>query len=508
MAEELLTERYRKQIAGVISCWDRVVIQGTLTTVCYADGMGRYLSARKIRIFDFHEFAKPLTDQIRANAERLAAEAGLEIDYIRKKNFRKEDRIKEVLRQRGDHPGLVWVFSALEPCTTYRPWRDAASGNCFLRLKDGKCLHYYFYLIDEEFGLCYLRVPTWCPFRLQFYFNGHNWLASRMRREGISFEQVDNAFVAIEDFEAAQRLAEEFDVRRLERKLKQLARRCCPAVQRLGVGVYWSLMEVEYATDIVFQRRQELAEIYPRLLRTAIHSVQADDIATFLGKRFSPRYEGEAESRYNIRIAGARVRHSLDKAALKMYDKFGQLLRIETTVRDVTYFHHYRKVEKRDGRQERRLAPARKTIYSLRPLQELLAAANGRYLEFVSAIEDRRGGSRRLRKLVRSVRLATRNYRGFHFLEEQDERVLTAIARGEFQLRGITNAGLRAHLPGQNSGQVSRLLKRLRVHGLIRKIAHCYRYHLTAFGKQVIALAFKLREMVILPHLDTIRAAA
>ena len=64
---------------------------------------------------------------------------------------------------------LVWIFSALEPCTTYQPWHDKPSGRTFLRYDDGKCLHYYFYFIDEELGLCYVRVPTWCPFRLQFY---------------------------------------------------------------------------------------------------------------------------------------------------------------------------------------------------------------------------------------------------------------------------------------------------------------------------------------------------
>lgn len=141
MALELLTDRYAKQIAGVLSCWDRVVIRGTLTTVCYPNGMGRYLSVRKIRIFDFWEYVKSLTTEIRNNAEKIAAATGLKVDYIRRKNFRKEDRIQEIIRERGDHPGLVWVFSAVEPCTTYRPWRDAATGLCDLRIKDGKCLH-------------------------------------------------------------------------------------------------------------------------------------------------------------------------------------------------------------------------------------------------------------------------------------------------------------------------------------------------------------------------------
>ena len=146
----LLTERHAQEIAGVLSCYDRVIVQGTLPVFCYADGMTAYLTKRRIRIFDFTQFVKPLTDAIKANAEALAAANGLAIDYVRKKNFRKEDKVKEVLKQRGAHPGLVWIFSALEPCTTYQPWHDKKSGRTFLRYDDGKCLHYYFYFIDQD----------------------------------------------------------------------------------------------------------------------------------------------------------------------------------------------------------------------------------------------------------------------------------------------------------------------------------------------------------------------
>jgi hypothetical protein len=153
MAIELLTERHAKQIAGVLSCYDRVIVQGALPVFCHADGMTAYLSKRRIRIFDFTQFAKPLTDAIKSNAEELAAASGLQIDYVRKKNFRKEDKVKAVLKERGTHPGLVWIFSALEPCTIYQPWHDKKSGRTYPQYDDGKCLHYYFYFMDEELGL-------------------------------------------------------------------------------------------------------------------------------------------------------------------------------------------------------------------------------------------------------------------------------------------------------------------------------------------------------------------
>jgi hypothetical protein len=115
----LLTERYADKILGVLSCFDRVVIQGTLPTFCHAEGMAGFLRSNSIRIFDYPRFAEPLRNELRDNAERIAKENGLGIEFIRKKNFRKEDLIREILKGRGSHPGMVHIFSAMEPCQTY-----------------------------------------------------------------------------------------------------------------------------------------------------------------------------------------------------------------------------------------------------------------------------------------------------------------------------------------------------------------------------------------------------
>ena len=497
----LLTERHAKEIAGVVSCYDRLIVQGTLPVFCYAEGMTGYLSKRGIRIFDFAQFAKPLTEAIKANAEEVAAANGLKIDYVRKKNFRKEDRVKAAIRERGSHPGLVWIFSALEPCTTYQPWHDKTSGRTYLRYDDGKCLHYYFYFIDEELGLCYVRVPTWCPFRLQFYCNGHNWLARQLEANHISYTVLDNAFTQIGDFTAAQKLADSWDASRLHRKLDEFSRRFCPILKQIEETYHWSLDEVEYSTDIVFRRQADLQAIYGNLIRTAIHTVKPDDIATFLGKKLNGNYQDEMGNRYNIRIEGTRVRHSMGMVSIKMYDKFGHILRIETTVKDVTFFKHYREVEQRNGESVMKFAPVKKTIYSLGPLRELLLAANRRYLEFLSAIDDSSSGIDKLNKITRTVHEEARSYRGFNFFNQEDEALFLTLARGEFTISGMQNKALRARFPQFNSGQISRILRRLRVHGLIKKASHCYKYYLTALGKQAVTLGLKLKQLVIIPQL-------
>ncbi len=126
-----------------------------------------------------------------------------------------------------------------------------------------------------------MRVPTWAPFRLQVYFNGHNWLARRLHDAGIGCQLADNAFLAIDDFEQAQALARDFDVRVLHRRLDEWARRFCPAVRHFPSGHHWSIMQAEYATDILFHRQDRFQPLHDAMTRTAVHSVKADQVATF-----------------------------------------------------------------------------------------------------------------------------------------------------------------------------------------------------------------------------------
>ena len=235
--------------------------------------------------------------------------------------------------------------------------------------------------------------------------------------------------------------------------------------------------------------------------------MKPDNIATFLGKKLSPQFEGESGNRYNIRIEGTRIKHTLGPVSLKLYDKFSLILRIETTVNDLTFFKHYREVEHRDGTKETKWAPMQKTIYSLPALRELLEAANRRYLEFLSTLEDPRNGRGKLDKLSQPVTQAGRSYPGFNLFDINDDALFQAILHGEFNISGLQNKSLRRLLPQLNSSQVSRLLKRLRLHGLIKKVARGYKYYVTAFGKDVLTAGLKLRELVIIPQLAYGRVA-
>lgn len=499
-----LLSRYADKIQGVLSCYDRVVLTGTLPNLCYAGGMTAYLVSHQIRIFDYAKFAEPLGKQIRENAQRLAAQAGVEIEFIRRsKGFRKEERVAAVLAERGpSKDGLVHILSAMEECTSYKPWYDKATGKTSLKPDSGRCLHYYFYFLDPDWGLCYLRVPIWCPFRLQFYFNGHNYLAQQLRRHQVQFQQLDNAFVSLQDFDKAQELVDSLQVAKLHKSLDRFASRYCPVLTELGMSYHWSIMQAEYSTDLVFRSQDDLQPVYEQLVRTAVHAVKADNVASFLGRKLTGNYQDEVGNDLGLRVGGTRLKHSMGPVSIKMYDKRGLVLRIETTVNDVTFFSHYRKVEQRDGTSTHKVAPLKKTIYSLAPdLRELLLAANRRYLDFVSDLDDPTSGLKALDKVSQPVSDNGHTYKGFNFFVQPDQAVFEALVRGEFTISGLRNRDLRDLLKDCTASQISRCLKRLRTHGLLKKIGRTYKYYLTELGRRVALAGLKLKELFLIPAL-------
>ena len=495
-------ECHQDKIDGVISCFDRVVITGTLPDIGYAGAMASYLGYHKIRLFDYPRWAEPLRDELRNHAEQLAIDAGIEIEFIRRhKAFRKEDRIKAIIAERGDHPGLVHIFSAMESCNAYRPWHDKKTGDTTLKPTSGKCLHYYFYFIDESFGLCYVRVPTWAPFRLQVYFNGHNWLAQRLEKAGIAFEMADNAFLSIADPKRAQTIADRLDAKQLHRRLNRWARQFCPVHQRFASGYHWSLMQVEFATDVVFHRQAEFQPLYDAIVRTAVHAVKTDHVATFLGRKLNTAYQGEVGNDFSTRIQGTRIRHQMGPASIKLYDKAGIMARVECTTNDASFFKIHRWVEQRDGYAQWKLAPLRKNIYSLRDLRKLMRAANERYLAYMAAIDDPGAGLKDIDKISGPATDQGRSFRGFNLFQDRDYRLFLALGRGEWSISGFRAADLRTCMPDLSPSQSSYLLKRLRTHGLIKKIGRRYKYYLTKFGRRVLAASLKIREYLVLPTL-------
>ena len=294
-------------------------------------------------------------------------------------------------------------------------------------------------------------------------------------------------------------------VTELHARMDAAVARYVPVLEQLG-RYHWSIMQAEYATDIVFRSAATLAPLYDHLLRTAILVVKVTDVATFLGRSSKRPTDREAGSDFSIRhhglrIEGRRVRHYLGPASIKMYDKHGFILRVETTTNDVTLFRHHRMVEQLDGQRVMNSLRSRSpSTPSVPDLASISRAANNRYIDFLSTIDYPTPGIKTLSKISDSVEERDHRYRGFNFFDDDDQKLFETHCRGEFFIHGFRNRSLREHLKCFRSSQISRLLKRLRLHGIIKKVGKTYKYYLTELGRHVAVAGLTLKNLFLVPE--------
>jgi hypothetical protein len=497
-----LATRHVSELAGELRCFDRMILHGTLIDVAHPGALLVSMHQAGFRPRDLARFAQPITQQVREHIIGLARQQDVEIEMVTRKDFRQEDRVADILRKRGTHPGLVHIFAVKESAMVYDTRQARADGYAQIIVRRGACIHYYLYWMHPRLGLIHVRVPTWLPLRLQVYFNGHHWLARQLEVAGIAYQMADNAFSQCADWKAAQALADQLDPRQLHAELKELTQQCCPASAQFPNGYHWCLTQVEYAHDLVFEDPARMDVLFSELARQALLTIKAEDVARFLGKRLPYSHDTQVNSHLGRRYAGLRLKHSFGPASVKLYNRPGGILRLEMTTYDVSFFKHYRQVVHQDGTREQLLATMKKSIYSLPDLRQLMRAGVQRYSQWLASLAEHTAGHRDVRRLGRVERdLQGRSYRGFNPFWEEDERVLQVVLSGEHALVGLTARRLRQVLGTWSRGRISRLLKRLRLHGLLRKVGRTYTYHLTALARRVVTAVLHVKNNLMVPRL-------
>ena len=266
-------------------------------------------------------------------------------------------------------------------------------------------------------------------------------------------------------------------------------------------GYYWTVRQAEYATDLIFRSPEALAEIYPRLCRHAIEQFSAPQVLRFLGRRTNRRFEGEVCTRLERRWEGVCIKHKVEENWIKIYDKQGQVLRVETTLNNPRRFKIYRRVT-RQGRKVKGWYALRKGIVDLRRWVELSRAANARYLQALAVVGDSRPSHRILDPVSRPLQ-EPRRYRALRPISPEESRCFALFLRGEFRIQGVRNRDLRPALtsegekPGKDhrlAARTTRYLRLLRAHGLIQRVGRTYYYRPTQKGHEVMSTALKFRD--------------
>ena len=494
-------QKFASLVIACLSCHDRLIFKGYLPF-----GGDRHLNdwvdhQLKIRRKDFIPQLRKFSEQLVQDSKQLAQEAGAHWEYLQGKT-KKEKLIDGLLRERPHADGLVAVLCCQETCRSVqlrhaeqRPW---------LAFKRRQQRVLYYYYLDPRFGRRYVRIETWFPFTVQVYVNGHEWLARQMAQRGWGFVQEDNTFTQLDDPAGAQRLANGLLKIRWQGQLNRWAEAVNPLLKHpwfRRLKYRWVIDQAEYATDVIFRDPQSLQALYPRLLDHAAVNFSAQDIMMFLGRRLHWRFDGEVLTECKKdRWPGARIKHRLKGNWLKMYDKQGVVLRVETVINQSREFQ-VRRQRERKGKLQMVWCPMNKGIANLYQYQAAALAANVRYLEALSVVADPSPAYQHVDTLARPQRVEERSYAGFNPARREDVTLFQAILQGEHLLRGFRNADVRRRLHGETadrqqrrrqSAAVGRLLKRLHVRGLIAKIPHTRRWHVTLAGQQIMGACVQL----------------
>lgn len=492
--------QHREKIAGTLSCFDRVIFKGHLP-ISYAAGLERFIDGFGLKLKEFKDFAVHVAERLSEHAKATAARAGREYRYLNGV-VRKEELARQLAREHGIERGLVCVLGTVEPAQGFR--LIYGDGRPRLRADRRKCLVHYFYMVDPDFGFMHVRRPTWFPFTMQVYVNGHEWLARQMHRLRLVFSQLDNAFVSIARPERAQRMAREFATLDWPSILGSFALRFNPLFDDLleSMEYYWVTDQAEYATDVMFESRAALEGLYPSLVRHAITSFSAEDVMRFLGKKLHPAFAGELVSDVKRRPEGVRVGHRVKHNWIKMYDKHGQILRVETVINQPKEFK-VRRTTRFKGEVRARWTPMPKGVAFLDRTERMGAAANRRYLDGLVGIADPSAAKKTLDRMAVPARTTTRSLRGFNPAHPDDARLFKAVLGGEHVISGFRNRDVREALFGatadkavakRHATRVTRLLNRLHAHGYVAKIPRTHRWRVTDLGRAAMSAVIDVRE--------------
>lgn len=494
--------KHGDDVIGTLCGFDRLVFRGTMRALCSRSGLMSYLWAMQVRLTDFAAHVLKLTEQLKDASLSLARRSGRPVQYLTSAARNKEDIARRIALADKIDTGLICVLTAVEPSWSFEIVRDRASKRIEAEPRYRKCLHLYHYQFHPRFGFMSARIQTWLPFRIQICVNGREWLARGMDAAGLHYVQRDNCFTWLEQPEQAQRLMDQQLRSDWPVLLSEIARSLNPLHERMFAAFpmeyYWSTYQSEWATDIMFGKAAALAHLYPRLVQHGLTSFLSPDVMRFLGRKtpsgggLPPRLEAEVVSDVKRRPEGVRIKHRVGDNSVKMYDKQGSVLRVETTINDVEQYKTFRAPENRPD-AEPSWQRMRKGVADLHRRAEVSQAANDRYLQALASVEDTTSLGELAARLCRPVRYQGRRVRAINPHAPDDTALLEAISRGEFTLNGLRNRDLRALLfpkpprtqleQKRQAAVVSRKLHLLRAHRLIRKVPHTHRYHLTKAGR-------------------------
>ncbi len=273
-------------------------------------------------------------------------------------------------------------------------------------------------------------------------------------------------------------------------------------IKGAGLGsYYWVVDQCEYATDEMFADRASLLAIFPDLVEHALLHTSSENVMRFLGRKLHGNFKGEVTTDLKKRPEGWRIKHRMKRNSIKMYDKWS-VLRIETTINNPREFKVLRVIPTPEGRK-RRWKPMNKGVANIWRYSQVGRQANQRYLTALAQAQLKGEAVQELDDLCRRRSKNGKRFARFNPVSQQDAALFASVLAGEHAINGFRNRDLRSRLydhppssPEQakrRCARVSRLIAKLRGHGLVAKVKNAHLYRVTARGHRIMSAAISFR---------------
>ena len=508
-----IIEQNKEKINGILETFDRMIINGYILQLCNYRQFLYYLIQNNIKLKDFDKFALSQTEILCDYIDKYIKKNNCETIYLNSGKIDKNEIVMNELDKNNNKVGLITALSTVEICNTMTVKSNKKTQNLEVTQKPTKCKHYYLYYNDDEFGLMYLKIQTWFPYNIQIYINGREYLSKLLDKNNIKYEMYNNSFSYIEDFDKAQKLADNILNQKISDSFDGLINQINPLLPNINkifsASYYWCIDQCEFATDINFKSRRDLETIFKTLVETTYFTFSSEDIYSFFGRNISKINnfkKGEIVSDLRHRYQGYRIKFKINNNQIKMYDK-GNNLRIEVTINNPKDFKVMKEKEKiiehKEIIKEKVWTPMGKSISNLYRYVEISKSITKRYIESLPEIDLEKPTLSEIKNVSEKIKVNNKTITGFNLLNTETLKVLEVISNGKYLINGFTNKSIRKDIFDDSDSKyiinkTTRLLYKLKCHGIIKKVVRKNKYYLTTNGRNLISsiLLFTGKELL------------
>ena len=509
-AAEVLAEHATLEL----ECVDRMYLNAYVPILQTCGGAAWFFRKVRGKPVPSSALMAPMTRDFVAGIERFAEGAGVEVMRFGRRE-RKEERMREHLRRFPGGEGVLFVGKAQEKTKVVRSERriHEPSGSHYVQLVPATAMvnHYYFYLVDDDFGPMFVKFCSYFPYTARLCVNGHEYVKRQLAKRGVAFEAADNSILSCADPALAQDLADSLTAERIDDLLRKWLRRLPHPFTRddraAGIRYEISILQAEFALTQVFDRPVQGRVFFEEVIRENLDLGRPDRAQLIFDRRIDRR----TRTRNRLRVVTNGVVPSLlvdykhshirsRRAASGAYYKGGRALRTETVVNDVPS----------EGRAS--TFGVKRMLRNFDDLKTIGFAANRRLLGVQRISHDSPLGQETFDGLHRPAVVDHRRASALRFGDPRVQALLGALLAFRLLPEGFANREFREHvgpLLGPDAGaygpgRATYDLGRLRRRGLIEKIPRTRRYRVTALGHRVALCYCRTHRRVLAPVLAAV----